>query len=112
MDFAQSLMLQYNVRLVYAQAKTYLGKEVAFADLVTAGMLGMLRAIQKFDPSKGFKFSTYAHLWIKQSLQRCVAHQSRVSQLLFAHSLMHAYSPTRSLAHSPTHPLTHSLSSC
>lgn len=72
------LMTSFNLRLVFSMCKKFLGRGVDFADLIPEGTAGMVKAIEKFDASKGFKFSTYAHWWIRQSLSRCVVNQSRV----------------------------------
>lgn len=78
MEEARQLMVQYNLRLVFSLCRKYLGRGVEFADLIPEGITGMIKAIEKFDASKGFKFSTYAHWWIRQSLARCIANQSQV----------------------------------
>jgi DNA-directed RNA polymerase sigma subunit (sigma70/sigma32) len=66
MHKARSLMMQYNFRLVISIAKQYANKGVELQDLIQEGILGLTRAVDKFNPSKGFKFSTYAHWWIRQ----------------------------------------------
>ncbi len=78
MEEARQLMVQYNLRLVFSLCKKYLGRGVQLADLIPEGITGMTKAIEKFDSSKGFKFSTYAHWWIRQSIARCIANQSQV----------------------------------
>ena len=75
---ARQLMVQYNLRLVFSLCRKYLGRGVEFADLIPEGITGMVRAIEKFDASKGFKFSTYAHWWIRQAVARCIANHSQV----------------------------------
>ena len=71
------LMTSYNLRLVFSMCKKFTGRGVDFADLIPEGTSGMVKAIEKFDADKGFKFSTYAHWWIRQSLSRCIVNQSR-----------------------------------
>ena len=63
---ARGLMLQYNLRLVISIAKHFVGRGVELQDIIQEGILGLMRAVDKFDASKGFKFSTYAHWWIRQ----------------------------------------------
>lgn len=75
---AQQLLVQFNLRLVISICRKYLGRGVAIADLIPEGIYGMVKAIEKFDASRGFKFSTYAHWWIRQSISRCIANQSEV----------------------------------
>lgn len=70
---AKRLMCLHNVRLVVDIAKTYRGKGVPFADLVQEGMIGLNRAVEKFDPDRGYRFTTYAWYWIRQACQRGVA---------------------------------------
>ena len=75
---ARQLLVQFNLRLVFSICRKYLGRGVAIADLIPEGIHGMVKAIEKFDASRGFKFSTYAHWWIRQSISRCIANQSEV----------------------------------
>ncbi len=63
---ARGLMLQYNLRLVISIAKHFVGRGVELQDIIQEGILGLMRAVDKFEASKGFKFSTYAHWWIRQ----------------------------------------------
>jgi RNA polymerase primary sigma factor len=70
---AKELMINSNLRLVISQARRFQGQGLPMGDLVQEGMLGLIRAVEKFDWRKGFKFSTYAVLWIKQSIQRGLA---------------------------------------
>jgi hypothetical protein len=63
---ARELMMQYNLRLVISIAKQYMGQGVELQDLIQEGILGLKRAVDKFNPDRGFKFSTYAHWWIRQ----------------------------------------------
>jgi RNA polymerase primary sigma factor len=70
---AKERMINSNLRLVISQARRFQGQGLPMGDLVQEGMLGLIRAVEKFDWRKGFKFSTYAVLWIKQSIQRGLA---------------------------------------
>jgi len=78
---AKSRMVNSNVRLVVSIARRYQGQGLAMADLVQEGMLGLIRAVEKFDWRKGFKFSTYATLWIRQALQRGLDNRARTVRL-------------------------------
>ena len=76
-DIAKRKLIQANLRLVVSIAKRYIGQGVLFMDLVQEGSLGLIRAAEKFDYSKNFKFSTYATWWIKQSIIRAIANNSK-----------------------------------
>ena len=74
---ARKKLIQSNLRLVISIAKRYTGQGILFMDLVQEGSLGLIKAAEKFDYKKGFKFSTYATWWIKQSIIRAISNQSR-----------------------------------
>jgi RNA polymerase nonessential primary-like sigma factor len=81
-DFAaRQSMIEHNLRLVVSIAKLYLGRGVPLSDLIEEGNLGLMHAIDKFEPERGFRFSTYATWWIRQSVERALMHQARVIRL-------------------------------
>jgi RNA polymerase nonessential primary-like sigma factor len=81
-DFAaRQSMIEHNLRLVVSIAKGYLGRGVPLADLIEEGNLGLMHAIDKFEPERGFRFSTYATWWIRQAVERAVMNQGRVIRL-------------------------------
>jgi RNA polymerase nonessential primary-like sigma factor len=81
-DFAaRQAMIERNLRLVVSIAKNYLGRGLPMTDLIEEGNLGLMHAIGKFEPDRGFRFSTYASWWIRQSVERAIMHQARLVRL-------------------------------
>ena len=81
-DFqARQMMIEHNLRLVVSIAKNYLGRGLPMTDLIEEGNLGLMHAIEKFEPERGFRFSTYSSWWIRQHIERAIMHQARLVRL-------------------------------
>ncbi len=92
---ARARMIQANLRLVVSIGKHYINRGLTFSDIIEEGNLGLIRAVEKFDYTRGFKFSTYASWWIRQAIVRAITNQARIIRLpVHVAELYHAYTRT------------------
>lgn len=99
---SRQIMIERNLRLVVSIARHYTNRGVALPDLIEEGNLGLIHALEKFDPERGFRFTTYATWWIRQSIERAIMNQSRTVRLP-AHVVKELNVVLRALRHLETH---------
>lgn len=89
-EAARLRMCKSNERLVWHVARKYQNRGLDIEDLVAEGMIGLLKGVEKYDPEKGFKFSTYAHWWVRQGVTRAISEQVRAATF-YTPQILHAY---------------------